>query len=105
MKRHMEADIGDGIEETKRLEELEELGESTNGIEPPVKKRRLVTLNRDSLCVWGDDDEDPYAPLEPEEEEKVEKIDQLLKRWGLPNNYGAKYVLETIANADEVDQL
>jgi len=109
MKRFLEIDMDEGRQEFERLNLVEELGSKakSEGLDEPIpKKRRLVTLEPESLSQWHEnEDEDVYMPYTEEEELKMEKIEQILKRWKLTDNFGARYALETVAYMSEIEKM
>eukprot|EP00746_Dinoflagellata_sp_MGD_P091574 gnl/MRDRNA2_/MRDRNA2_36285_c0_seq1.p1 gnl/MRDRNA2_/MRDRNA2_36285_c0~~gnl/MRDRNA2_/MRDRNA2_36285_c0_seq1.p1 ORF type:complete len:702 (+),score=134.50 gnl/MRDRNA2_/MRDRNA2_36285_c0_seq1:67-2172(+) len=108
MKRFLELDMDEARQEFQRMDLLEELGAKakSEGLDEPLpKKRRLMTLEPESLCSWNEnEDEDIHAPYSEEEKQKMEKIDQILKRWKLTDNYGSRWALETQAFASDVEK-
>eukprot|EP00746_Dinoflagellata_sp_MGD_P114865 gnl/MRDRNA2_/MRDRNA2_51183_c0_seq1.p1 gnl/MRDRNA2_/MRDRNA2_51183_c0~~gnl/MRDRNA2_/MRDRNA2_51183_c0_seq1.p1 ORF type:complete len:650 (-),score=134.63 gnl/MRDRNA2_/MRDRNA2_51183_c0_seq1:22-1896(-) len=102
MKRHLEADLE---EYNEYIELLDQKSVGAPCPEPPRKTRRLVIMDQMSLSEWAHDDSDPSEPLQEGQEEKVSMIDQLLAKWQLSKNFGARFVLETLATANEVIEM
>eukprot|EP00746_Dinoflagellata_sp_MGD_P150594 gnl/MRDRNA2_/MRDRNA2_82435_c0_seq2.p1 gnl/MRDRNA2_/MRDRNA2_82435_c0~~gnl/MRDRNA2_/MRDRNA2_82435_c0_seq2.p1 ORF type:complete len:620 (-),score=139.63 gnl/MRDRNA2_/MRDRNA2_82435_c0_seq2:39-1808(-) len=105
MERHLRGDLEDEDLEWTEKQAMLEAGASV-ALEPPPKRRRLISIDATSLSSWnGEDSRDDFANFTEEEEAKMKAVDNLLSKWGLKGNAGAKFVLESLAVQSEVEQM